>query len=187
MKHTRPLDDHPELVLIEASAWREYRVHTKASQRLSVGHFWFDGVVGLALAYFWSWAIASKLKVAVTTASLLAYVHSRLTQVIWESVVIFPSLGIQLETHRGLGGFSLTASRTFIPWSALEDFLINEGIRGWDIRYYLVAITRTSQGPVRLEVAFENILPRFRILHEIYHGVQDALRTESERASDTEN
>ena len=72
-----------------------------------------------------------------------------------ESVVVFPSLGLQLETHRGFSGISFLASRTFVPWSSLEDFLINEGIRGWDIRYYLVAITRTSQDAVKLEVGFE--------------------------------
>lgn len=72
-----------------------------------------------------------------------------------ESVVILPSLGIQLETHRGLAGHSLFAARRFIPWSSLEDFLINEGIRGWDIRYYLVAINRTPQDALQLEVAFE--------------------------------
>ena len=64
-----------------------------------------------------------------------------------------------LVFYRSCGGswwnLSLSASRTFIPWSSLEDFLINEGIRGWDIRYYLVAITRTSQGDVKLQVAFE--------------------------------
>lgn len=70
-------------------------------------------------------------------------------------MVVFPSLGIQLETHRGFAGVSLLASRTFVAWSSLEDFLINEGIRGWDIRYYLVAITRTSQEAIKLEVAFE--------------------------------
>ena len=50
---------------------------------------------------------------------------------------------------------TLLTARTFVPWSSLEDFLINEGIRGWDVRYYLVAITRTSQGTIKLEVAFE--------------------------------
>lgn len=77
------------------------------------------------------------------------------SQLASESVIILPSLGLQLETHKGFAGISMLAARTFIPWSALEDFLINEGIRGWDIRYYLVAITRTSHGSIKLEVAFE--------------------------------
>ena len=117
-----------------------------------------------------------------------------------ESVVILPSLGIQLETHRGLAGRSLFVARKFIPWSSLEDFLINEGLRGWNVRYYLVAINRTPQGALQLEVAFEvgrkfvfivsmlifstqNLLPRFPVLLEVYHGVQEALQNEDEHRS----
>ena len=70
-------------------------------------------------------------------------------------MVILPSLGIQLETHKGFAGLSLLASQKFVPWSSLEDFLINEGLRGWDVRYYCVAINRTLQGSLQLEVAFE--------------------------------
>ncbi len=112
-------------------------------------------------------------------------------------------LGIQLETHRGVAGYSLLASRKFVPWSCLEDFLINEAIHGWDIRYYIVAVTRTSQDALKLEVAFEvstlvpsdtqiayhatdqSILPRFPILLEVYHGVQGALQDKDEHVSDT--
>lgn len=72
-------------------------------------------------------------------------------------------LGVQLETHRGAAGVSLFVSRRFISWSSLEDFLINEGIRGWDIRYYLVAINRTSQSALQLAVAFE--VSSFVFLH----------------------
>lgn len=118
-------------------------------------------------------------------------------------MVIFPSLGLQLETHRGIAGISLLAARKFIPWSSLEDFLINEGLRGWNVRYYLVAINRTTQGALQLEVAFEvritvlmihllfsrlrtqNILPRFPVLLEVYRSVQEALQNESEHRSDT--
>ncbi|OJT14618.1 hypothetical protein TRAPUB_8864 [Trametes pubescens] len=92
-------------------------------------------------------------------------------------------MGIQLEAHRGLFGYPLFAARRFIPWSSLEDFLINEGIRGWDIRYYLVALHRTQQDALKLDVAFEAILPRFPILLEVYHGVQEALHNENERAN----
>ena len=123
-----------------------------------------------------------------------------LTYSLSESVVILPSLGIQLETHRGFAGRSLSVSRKFVPWSSLEDFLINEGLRGWNVRYYLVAMNRTPQGVLQLEVAFEvgrnfvfivsmlifstqNLLPRFPVLLEVYHGVQDALQNEDEHRS----
>ena len=117
--------------------------------------------------------------------------------------MVIPSLGLQLETHKGVADISLVATRTFVPWSALEDVLINEGIRGWDIRCYLIAVTRATQGPLQLRVAFkvhvcrfnhlyaagrlimcfQNILPRFPVLLEVYHGVQDALGTENSRSN----
>ncbi|KAI0807406.1 hypothetical protein C8Q74DRAFT_1377717 [Fomes fomentarius] len=146
----------------------------------------------------------STLRITALAIVALVYLHSRFTQVQWESVVIFPSLGIQFETHRGIAGISLLAARKFIPWSSLEDFLINEGLRGWNVRYYLVSINRTTQGALQLEVAFEvriivlvirytvltvantqNILPRFPVLLEVYRSVQEALQNESEHRSDT--
>ena len=78
-----------------------------------------------------------------------------LTYSLSESVVILPSLGIQLETHRGFAGRSLSVSRKLVPWSSLEDFLINEGLYGWNVRYYCVAMNRTPHGSLQLEVAFE--------------------------------
>lgn len=105
---------------------------------------------------------------------LLLYVYTRFTQTQWgkwlvfyhlshrtlnlpytESVVILPSLGVQFETHKGFAGVSLLAARKFVPWASLEDFLINEGLYGWDVRYYSVAMNRTPQGSLQLEVAFE--------------------------------
>lgn len=115
---------------------------------------------------------------ALSVVSLL-YVYTRSTQIQWgkwlifyhmshwtlnfpytESVVILPSLGVQFETHKGFAGISLLAARKFVPWASLEDFLINEGLYGWNVRYYSVAINRTPQGSLQLEVAFEvGVLP----------------------------
>ena len=105
---------------------------------------------------------------------VLVYVYTRSTQIQWgkwlifyhmahwtlifpyvESVVILPSLGVQFETHKGFAGVSLLAARKFIPWASLEDFLINEGLYGWNVRYYCVAMNRTPHGSLQLEVAFE--------------------------------
>jgi len=72
-----------------------------------------------------------------------------------ESVLVIPPHGIQLETHRGLPSLPLAASRRFIPTAVLQDFVINEGLRGWDVRYYLVAIKRSSRDDYTLEVAYE--------------------------------
>ncbi|EJF66015.1 hypothetical protein DICSQDRAFT_49466 [Dichomitus squalens LYAD-421 SS1] len=190
MKRTIPLQEHPEFSIIDGYGWREFRVEApggrrRAASRLpSIGGLWLDACVVSGVAYCWKAATSTTPGMAVLFMVLLLYVYTRSTQIQWESVVIFPSIGIQLETHKGFAGVSLLASRKFVPWSSLEDFLINEGLRGWDVRYYCVAINRTLEGSLQLEVAFENILPRFPILLEVYHGVQEALQIEIERRTE---
>lgn len=39
--------------------------------------------------------------------------------------------------------------------SALQDFVINEGLQGWNVRYYLTAIQRKGQNDHILQVAYE--------------------------------
>ncbi|KAH9901104.1 hypothetical protein C8Q73DRAFT_676765, partial [Cubamyces lactineus] len=180
MSRTIPIPDEPELSVIQHPGWIEYRVDatTPSSKGRGARISAVDALVILACAISWNTMVSTRWHVIGAALALLVYIHHRTTQVLWESVVIIPSLGLQLETHRGFAGISLSASQRFVPWSSLEDFLINEGIRGWNIRYYLVAISRTQQGALKLDVAFENILPKFPVLLEVYHGVQDALRNE---------
>jgi phosphatidylinositol N-acetylglucosaminyltransferase subunit H len=76
-----------------------------------------------------------------------------------ESVVIIPCHGIQLETHRGLQysllpSCPLSTKRRFIPLTSVRDIVINEGLRRWDVRYYLCVI-RDAGPEVSLEVVFE--------------------------------
>jgi phosphatidylinositol glycan class H protein len=84
------------------------------------------------------------------------------------------------------------ASRRFISMNALEDFFINEGLRRWDVRYYLAAMKTDSDNHLSLTVAYEvgypcsdfgypiskasqNLLPHFPILLEVYRGVHETL------------
>lgn len=71
-----------------------------------------------------------------------------------ECLVAFPAHGIQLETHRGFKTLVLSSTRTFIPFTNLEDIVINEALYGWNVRYYIVAITRSGNGETVLKVAF---------------------------------
>lgn len=72
-----------------------------------------------------------------------------------ESVVVLPSLGLQLETQRGLPFVPLFTSRRFIPLTALRDFVINEGLHGWSVRYYLAIIQESPNGNITIDVPFE--------------------------------
>jgi phosphatidylinositol glycan class H protein len=69
-------------------------------------------------------------------------------------VIILDHLGIQFETHRGFPPIALVVSRKFIPATALQDFIINEGLQRWDVRYYLAAMTQSGTVGVTLEVAY---------------------------------
>jgi len=67
---------------------------------------------------------------------------------------------------------------------ALQDFVINEGLRRWNVRYYLTAIQRIDSFNTTLQVAYENILPHFPVLYEVYQGVQETLFTDISRGND---
>ncbi|KAI0372833.1 hypothetical protein BV20DRAFT_990132 [Pilatotrama ljubarskyi] len=181
MRRTIPLREWPQLTVVEYPGWHEYRVDAAGiSNGRKLRSFGLDAALVVGIAYYCRSDRASRLHLAFAACLLLWYLYHRMTQVLWESIIIIPSLGLQLETHRGFTGIALSSSRRFLPWSSLEDFLINEGLRGWNVRYYLVAITRTQQGALKLEVAFKNTLPRFPILLEVYHAVQEALDNGSE-------
>lgn len=72
-----------------------------------------------------------------------------------ETVIIIPPHGIQLETHRGLPYWPRFVSRRFIPLTNLQDVIINEALRGWNVRYYLAVVKGRPSVGFSLEVAFE--------------------------------
>ncbi|KAK0483512.1 GPI-GlcNAc transferase complex, PIG-H component-domain-containing protein [Armillaria novae-zelandiae] len=103
------------------------------------------------------------------------FLWHKCSQVVSESIIVIPPHGVQLETRFGFQTFTINVTRRFIPLSTLRDVVINEGLYGWNVRYYLVAIVQDRSGATSLAVVFENILPRFPVLLEIYKGVHDVL------------
>jgi hypothetical protein len=49
----------------------------------------------------------------------------------------------------------LFVSRRFIPLTEVRDVLINEGLRRWDVRYYLAILYSPRRGEQGLEVAYQ--------------------------------
>ncbi|CEL60610.1 hypothetical protein RSOLAG1IB_03848 [Rhizoctonia solani AG-1 IB] len=138
----------------------EYRVQRESS----TGTRWRDGVIGIAIAFliqcFWDGlngnCIWTTARIFFLGLSLFVF-FIRCTEVQHESVVAFPSIGLQLETHRGLtlsGHHVLSAGTTrhFLPISAVSDIVINEGLCGWNVRRYLAVL---SAGESRLQVMFQ--------------------------------
>jgi phosphatidylinositol glycan class H protein len=73
-----------------------------------------------------------------------------------------PGLGIQLSTTRGLSIpdalypqtpgrrilFTTSTSYTFIPLSEMSTVVINEGLKRWNVRYYIAIIKRQGGGVI---------------------------------------
>lgn len=185
MRQNRPLPDtHPEFSVIEWPSFREYKVENWRLARNGSGRVicntttwsWVDPCFPLFVALFWPKIRASVVFSILTSAVLVVALWFRCNQVLYESVLVFPTLGIQLETHRGHPSLEpFFVSRRFIHSSCLDDCVIHEGLRRWNVRYFLAAFKRSSSGAISIHVAFENILPYFPVLREVYLGVQDVM------------
>ncbi|KAL4076918.1 hypothetical protein V8B97DRAFT_2021604 [Scleroderma yunnanense] len=185
MRRNRPLPaTHPEFSVIEWPGFCEYRVENWRLARDGSGRVirntaawsWIDLCFPLFLAFFWSKIRGNIVSSFLIGAVFVVAMYFRCNQVLYESVLVFPTLGIQLETHRGHPSLEpFFVSRRFAHASSLEDFVIHEGLRRWNVRYFLAAFNRSSNGTISIHVAFENILPYFPVLREVYTGVQDAL------------
>ncbi|KAI9636889.1 uncharacterized protein MKK02DRAFT_45598 [Dioszegia hungarica] len=117
---------------------------------------------------------------------VLSLLFLRTRSVLYKSVVPLPHLGLQLSTTRGLSlphpgrplsGYRrwlvpLSTSHTFIPLSDISTVIVNEGLRRWNVRYYLAVVKRRGGGVV---VALDEIWAPVAVLREVYHGVRESL------------
>lgn len=186
--------------MIEWPTFHEYRVENWRLARDGSGRIirgtvtwtWLDLCIPLLLSFLWprvglfppsSCSIINRVQFRGNSTALVSigvvlsiFAWSRCNQVLYESVLVFPALGIQLETHYGHPSLGpLFVSRRFIHISRLEDFVIHEGLRRWNVRYFLAAIKRSNNGSILFHVAFEKILPYFPVLLEVYTRVQSSV------------
>lgn len=87
-----------------------------------------------------------------------------------ESILVVRGLGVQTSSCAGsyLAG---TATR-FIPTEKIQDILVNEAFLGFEVRYYLVVVVEGEEDVV---VVFPRLLPRRRIVEEVWRGVRRCL------------
>ncbi|TDL27385.1 hypothetical protein BD410DRAFT_714188 [Rickenella mellea] len=170
----RQLRDHPELRIITFNGWTEYRVEN--------WHLSHDGKRREVRYDSWSWFDASFCCI---------YIFGKSTTVLWgmnsivsrcsgiyrltESVIAVYPHGVQFETQRGLPMLPLFASKKFIPMKDIQDIIINEGLRRWDVKFYLALLVHPLDGESQLHIAYENILPHFSVLFEIYHNLRETV------------
>ncbi|KAI6162574.1 hypothetical protein EDD17DRAFT_1478108, partial [Pisolithus thermaeus] len=189
VRSNRPLrDTHPEFLVIEWPTFHEYRVGNwrlarDDSSRIirgAVAWTWLDLCLPLFISFLWPKVFQNPAQLRGNSTALASigvplsiFAWSRRNQVLCKSVLDFPTLGIQLETHCGHPSLGLLfVSRRFIHVSHLEDFVIHEGLRRWNVHYFLAAIKRSNNGSIMFHVAFENTLPYFPVPLEVYTGVQ---------------
>ncbi|KAH8117359.1 hypothetical protein DFH11DRAFT_1005067 [Phellopilus nigrolimitatus] len=114
-------------------------------------------------------------RVLICIGAFILYAYWRCTTIIYESVIVFPPHGVQLETHRGPFQRPIFVARRFIPAVYIQDIIINEALRRWNVRYYLALIVHSPKEKLELAVFFENTLPHFPVLLEVYRGIKCAL------------
>ncbi|KAJ7632504.1 hypothetical protein FB45DRAFT_1026668 [Roridomyces roridus] len=173
---------NPEYVVLRRPGFTEFRVENwrlarDASGRVLMGvsgWHWSYSLIPLLVTLLWDHE--SMVPFAGFLLVLVVLAYWKCTQILFESVIVIPRHGIQLETHRGLPWFpAFTVKRRFIPLASLQDFVIHEGLKRWNVRYYLAAVQLSGSGEFKLHVAYENILPHFPVLLQIYRDVHAML------------
>lgn len=87
-----------------------------------------------------------------------------------ESLLVLRGLGIQTSSS-GTTIFGGPATR-FIPTEKIQDVLINEAFRGFEVRYYLVVVV---EGEDEIVVVFPKLLPRREVVEKVWRGVRSCL------------
>ena len=87
-----------------------------------------------------------------------------------ESLLVLRGLGIQTKTSSDT--YLSTATTRFIPTQKIQDILVNEAFRGFEVRYYLVIVV---EGEEEVVVVFPRLLPRRKIVETVWRGVRGCL------------
>ncbi|KAJ9193661.1 hypothetical protein DTO164E3_7753 [Paecilomyces variotii] len=94
-----------------------------------------------------------------------------------ESLLVIRGLGIQTSTSSA--SYCSTSATRFIPTTQIQDIVIHEAFKGFEVRFYLAIIV---EGEPDVVVVFPNLLPKRLILEEVWRGTRQCLY-ESKSAS----
>ncbi|XP_026462138.1 phosphatidylinositol N-acetylglucosaminyltransferase subunit H-like isoform X2 [Ctenocephalides felis] len=93
-----------------------------------------------------------------------------------ESILLVRNIGLQ-STVSYYGGYE---SSNFIPWSCIQDVVINEVMHFQQILYILVVLThdykRSGKGVVPL---FQNTQPKLKKLEEMYQSIKSLISNDN--------
>jgi phosphatidylinositol N-acetylglucosaminyltransferase subunit H len=92
------------------------------------------------------------------------------------SLLVLRGLGIQTSTSSTT--YLGTASTRFIPTEKIQDILVNEAFRGFEVRYYLIVVV---QGEDEVVVVFPKLLPSRDIVEKVWRGARRCLYETDEK------
>ncbi|OJD11280.1 hypothetical protein AJ78_07919 [Emergomyces pasteurianus Ep9510] len=87
-----------------------------------------------------------------------------------ESLLVVRGLGVQTSTSSTT--YLSTASTRFIPTTQIQDIVIHEAFKGFQVKFYLAIIV---EGEPNIVVVFPNLLPRRLILEDVWKGARKCL------------
>ncbi|KAG9245779.1 GPI-GlcNAc transferase complex [Calycina marina] len=87
-----------------------------------------------------------------------------------ESLLVLHGLGIQTSTSSAT--YLSSATTRFIPTAKIQDVLVNEAFKGFEVRYYLVIVVDEEEDVV---VVFPRLLPRRAIVERVWRGAMGCL------------
>lgn len=120
---------------------------------------------------------ASQLPIVILLPSALFILHilSRRFHKT-ESLLVLRSLGVQTSSSSMIFGIGNTTR--FIPTEKIQDILINEAFRGFEVRYYLIVVV---EGEKELVVVFPGLSPRLEIVERVWRGSRACLWEELDK------
>ncbi|KAJ5692921.1 hypothetical protein N7462_002344 [Penicillium macrosclerotiorum] len=87
-----------------------------------------------------------------------------------ESLLVIRGFGIQTSTSSST--YLSTAATRFIPTTQIQDIVIHEAFKGFEVRFYLAVIV---EGEPEVLVVFPKLLPKREILEEVWRGSRRCL------------
>jgi phosphatidylinositol glycan class H protein len=146
---------YPARPPIQSSAFIWYLAYNITTSRL-----------GTLVTYFAT--LTPPIILLPTSATILYLLSLRLHTT--ESLLVLRGLGIQ--TSSSSDTFLSGSTTRFIPTEKIQDILVNEAFRGFEVRYYLVVVVEGEESVV---VVFPRLLPRRQIVETVWRGVRGCL------------
>ncbi|KAF4955049.1 hypothetical protein FGADI_4794 [Fusarium gaditjirri] len=116
-------------------------------------------------------ALAQNIPLSVLVpASIIALWLSSRRGYASESILVMRGLGVQ--TSESPGSYLAGTATRFIPTEKIQDILVNEAFLGFEVIYYLIVIV---EGEDDVVVVFPGLLPRRKIVEEVWRGVRRCL------------